>query len=270
MKLFEAVTSKKITGTVLASALVIASFGTMTAFAAKGSDAIPKNTVMTAPALTDTSVTSSDKAQGTIEYGKTTYSRTDGSQNVTMEHWYNPQTKDFRSDVRDYSADHQLLSYKSTYFLNGNNVMVVIQRDPNGDPVSGKMLKRSDDPKPFEPSDKKNLGFSGVKNNYKASYWTSVGTEQTPGGKTLNKLMRDSYQSYIDDNTLANMQYIVYVDQKSGFPVKEELYEDSTGTFKLFSSDTEEYQYVSDDGSIFNTSGVTLTPVKTSAEVAAK
>lgn len=269
MKLLEAIKSKKIAGTVLASALIIGCFGSITAFAAKGSDAILKNKVMTASAPTDTSVASSDKTQGTIQYGKTTYSRTDGSQNFTMEHWYNPQTKDYRTDVKDYSADHQLLGYKSTYFLNGRNVMVVIKRDQNGDPVSGKMLKRADDPKPFEPLDKKNLDFSGVKENYKASYWTSIGTEQTPGGKTLNKIM-ESYKSNIGDNTQANMHYIVYLDQESGFPVKEELYEDSTGTFKLFSTDTEEYDYVSDDGSIFNTSGVALIPVKTSADAYAK
>ncbi|WP_274649568.1 hypothetical protein [Paenibacillus humicola] len=269
MKLLEAVKSKKIAGTFLASALVIGSLGTISAFAANGSDAIPKNTVMTASAPTDASAAASDKAEGTIEYGKAVYSRTDGSQNFTLEHWYNPQTKDYRTDVIDYSADHRFLGYRSTYYLNGRSEMVVIQRDQNGNPVSGKMLKRTDDPKPFEPLDQKNLDFSAVKENYEASYWTSVGTEQTPDGKTVNKIM-DSYQSYIDDNTQANMQYIVYLDPKSGFPVKEELYEDSSGTFKLFSTDTDEYQYVSDDGSIFNIGGITLTPVKSSAELIAK
>ncbi|SFD74842.1 hypothetical protein SAMN05216378_1250 [Paenibacillus catalpae] len=268
MKLLEAVKSKKITGTILASALVIGSFGTITAFAANGNDAIPKNTVITASAPTDKRITS-DIAQGSIEHSKDTYSRTDGSQNFTLEHWYNPQTKDFRTDIMDYSSDHKLLRYQSTYYLNGFNDMVVIQRDQNGNPVSGKILKRADDPSAFEKLDQKNLAFSGVKDNYKASYWTSVGTEQTSDGKTLNKVM-NSYQSNINDNTQANMQYIVYLDQESGFPVKEELYEDSTGTFKLFSSDTNEYQYVSDNGSIFNTGGVTLTPVKTSGDAFAK
>ncbi|ACT01832.1 hypothetical protein [Paenibacillus sp. JDR-2] len=268
MKLLEAVKNKKITGTILASALVIGSFGTITAFAANGSDAIPKNTVITATAPTDSSVVS-DIPQGTIEYSKDTYSRTDGSQDFTMEHWYDPQTKDFRSDLMEYSSDHQLLRYQSTYYLNGFNELVVIQRDKDGNPLSAKTLKRSDDPSAFEKLDQKNLAFSGVKDNYKASYWTSVGTEQAADGKTLNKIM-DSYQSYIDDNTQANMQYVVYLDQESGFPAKEELYEDSTGTFKLFSSDTNEYKYVANDGSIFHADGVTLTPVRTGAEAFAK
>jgi hypothetical protein len=267
MKLLKAVRNKKVAGTVLASALVVASFGTLTAFAANGSDAIPKNTVMTASAQTDAPV-ATDKTQGTIEYSKDTYSRTDGSQNFTLENWYDPQTKNFRTDVRDYSADHELLNYRSTYFLNGTD-MVVIQRDSNGDPISGKIVKRADDSRTFDILDKKTLGFNGVKANYKASYWTSVGTEQTPDGKALNKIM-NSYQSSIDDNTQANMQNIVYLDPQTGLPAKEELYEDSTGTFKLFSSDTEEYQYVSDDGSIFNTAGVTLVSVKTEKEALAK
>ena len=268
MKLFEAFKRKKMAGTVLASALVIGSLGTITAFAANGSDAIPKNTVMTASAPTDASIAPQD-AQGTVEYGKDTYARTDGSQNFTMEHWFNPQTKDLRTDLAEYSSDHQLLRYQSTYYVNGGNDMVVIQRDQNGAPVSGKTLKRTDDSKSFDIIKQKNPGFDSEKENYKAAYWTSVGTERTSDGKTLNKLM-NSYQSYINDDTQANMQYIAYVDQASGFPVKEELYEDSTGTFKLFSTDTEEFRYVSDDGSIFATDGVTLTPVKTSADAFAK
>ncbi|NIK71876.1 hypothetical protein [Paenibacillus sp. BK720] len=268
MKLLETVKNKKITGTILASALVIGSFGTITAFAANGSDAIPKNTVITASAPAESPVVA-DITQGTIEYSKDTYSRTDGSQNFTLEHWFDPQTKDFRSDLMEYSSEHQLVRYQSTYYLNGFNELVVIQRDKDGKPLSAKTLQRSDDPTAFEKLDQKNLAFSGVKNNYKASYWTSVGTEQAADGKTLNKIM-DSYQSYIDDNTQANMQYVVYLDQESGLPAKEELYEDSTGTFKLFSSDTNEYKYVANDSSIFHEDGVTPTPVKTGDEAFAK
>ncbi|SFJ69913.1 hypothetical protein SAMN02799624_05558 [Paenibacillus sp. UNC496MF] len=267
MKLLEAVRSNRIAGTLLASALVIGSLGAITAFAASGGDAIPKNTVMTASAPADAPA-AADAAQGTIQYGKTVYSTTNGSQNFTMEHWYDPQTKDYRSDVQEYSADHRLLSYRSTYFLNGRSELVAIQRNQNGDPVGGKLLKRADDAKPFEPLDQKSLDFSAVKQTYQASYWTSVGTE-TKDGKTLNKLM-NSYQSTLDDGTQANMQYIAYLDPQSGFPVKEELYEDSTGTYKLFSIDTEEYRYVPADDSIFNTGGVTLAPVKTSDEMYAK
>ncbi|MFC4810497.1 hypothetical protein [Paenibacillus sp. GCM10023250] len=268
MKLLEAVQNKKIAGTLLASALVIGSLGTITAFAASGSDAIPKNTVMTAAAPAGAPA-AADVAQGTIQYGKTVYATTDGSQNFTMEHWYDPQTKDYRTDVQEFSADHRLLSYRSTYFLNGRSELVVIQRNQNGDPVSGKRLQRADDPKPFEPLDRKSLDFSAVKQTYQASYWTSAGTEHTSDGKTLNKFT-NSYRSTLDDGTQANMQYIAYLDPQSGFPVKEELYEDSTGTYKLFSTDTDEYRYVSDDGSVFATGGVTLAPVKSSAEVFAK
>ena len=43
-----------------------------------------------------------------------------------------------------------------------------------------------------------------------------------------------------------------------------QVYEDSTGQFRLFSEDTLEYQYVNDDGTIFNTDGITLTPIQAS------
>jgi hypothetical protein len=103
------------------------------------------------------------------------------------------------------------------------------------------------------------------------SNWTSVGTEQTTDGKTLNKLSAEIYQSYINDTTQANMKLIEFIDQATGLPVKEELYEDSTGQYKLFSSDTSEYKYIKDDGTIFKTDiGVTLTPYQAPSSATGK
>ena len=65
------------------------------------------------------------------------------------------------------------------------------------------------------------------------------------------------------------MQYIAYLDQRSGFPVKEELYEDSTGTFKLFSTDTEELPIRLGRRIHLQYRRVTLTPVN-SADAFAK
>lgn len=259
--------SKKIPGTILASALVIGSLGTISAFAASFGDAVPKNAVVTAPGIADVS-DPVGAAQGTVQYSKNEYARTDGSQKVTMEYWYNPETKDYRMDAREYSADHKLLSYRSTYRLDGGAELVYIQRDANDHPISGKIVKKTDDPEGFARIKFPATEFEARKEYYRDGSWTSIGTEQTADGKTLNKMMQ-SYQSYIDDDTQANMQLIVFLDPDTGLPVKDELYEDSTGAPKLFSSSSSEFKEVADTGSVFGTDGLALTQVQTVAEAAA-
>jgi hypothetical protein len=254
---------KKIAGLLLASVLVIGSMGTATALAAKSFDSVPKDTVMSVP----NSVTPSSTieiTQGTIQYSKDTYSRTDGSQNLIFECWYNPETKESRQDVKEYASGNQLIKYQSTYLANSENDLITIQRDKDGNPVSGTILKITDQPKFSEQKKVMNYDFNTVKSFYTGSDWTVIGTEKTQDGKTLNKMMADSYQSYINDTTQSNMQRIDFIDQDTGLPVKEEVYEDSTGQFRLFSEDTLEYQYVNDDGTIFNTDGITLTPIQAS------
>ncbi|MGG6314460.1 hypothetical protein [Paenibacillus macerans] len=267
MKLKTLGSSKKIAGTILASALVLGSLGTISAFTASFGDAVPKNAVMTAPGIADVSNTIGT-AQGMVEYSKNEYARTDGSQNVTMEYWYNPETKDYRMDSREYSADHKLLSYRSTYRLEGGAELVYIQRDANGNPLRGKIVKKTDDPEGFARIKFPATEFEARKEYYRDGSWTSIGTEQTADGKTLNKIMQ-SYQSYIDDDTQVNAQLIAFLDPETGLPVKDELYEDSTGTPKLFSSSASAFAEIADTGSVFGTDGLTLTQVQTVAAAAA-
>ncbi|SHH84694.1 hypothetical protein SAMN02745823_01167 [Sporobacter termitidis DSM 10068] len=257
MKENTAKNGKKIAGLALTAVLVVGSLGTAAALAANGSDAVPKDTVMSASASISPSDTAA-VAQGTIQYSKDVYARADGSQDFTMESWYNPETKDLRSDLHEYSPDHQLIRYQSTYYVNSGNDLIIIQRDANGNPTSGTIMKRADQPTIFTKYEKTNHGYNGVKDYLTGGRWTSIGTEQTADGKTLNKLM-SSYQSYISDTTQANMQLIEFVDQDTGLPVKEELYEDSTGQYKLFSTDISEYKYVTDDGMLFKPGNITLT-----------
>jgi|GEM_PF-2647971 hypothetical protein len=256
---------KKLAGVVLATALVVGGFGSVAAYAANGNDAVPKDTLISVPEATTQQDTAADK-QGEVQYSKDTYSRADGSQNFTMERWYNPKTKDMRSDLKEYTADHKLIRYQSTYYVIGGSDLTTIQRDQDGKPVSGTILTRTDQSVIFQKYDTMSFDFNSTKEWFRGGNWSSVGTETTADGKTLNKVM-ESYQSYIDDNTQANMQLIEFLDKSTGFPVKEELYEDSTGQYKLFSSDIMEYKYVSDDGSLFKTDGVTLTPATVKSNV---
>lgn len=250
---------KKIAGIALSAVITVGSLGTIATFAANASDVVPKDTVISAPVTSSHS--ESTAIQGTIQYSTDAYSRADGSQNFTFTRWYNPETKDMRSDLKEYNSAHQVTRYQSTYYLNGSE-LIIIQRDVNsGNPLSGTISNRADQPEIFQKYDS-NRGFDSVKASFTNSRWTSVGTEHTSDGKTLNKISAEIYQSYINDTTQANMQLIEFLDQSTGLPVKEELYEDSTGQFKLFSSDTNEYKYVTDDGTIFKPDSITLTAAK--------
>ena len=261
-------TGRKFAGLVLSAALVVGILSTAAALAANSSDVVQKDTVMTAPA----SLSPSDTAavtEGMIQYSKDVYSRTDGSQNFSFEHWYDPASKDMRSDLKEYDNDHQLTRYQSTYFINNGNDLVIIQRDADGNPLSGTIMKRSDQSTIFENYAATDFSFEAAKDFYTGSRWTSIGTEQTSDGKTLNKIM-SCYQSYISDTTQANMQLIEYIDPDTGLSVKEELYEDSTGQFELFSTDTNEYRYVTDDGTIFKPDNVKLKLVQGPEETIGK
>jgi hypothetical protein len=259
---------KKVAGLILASALVIGSLGTAAALAVSGTDAVPKDTVMTAPAAPSPSE-AAVAPQGTIEYSTDAYSRADGSQDFTIERWFDPATKDMRSDLKEFNSDHQVTRYQSTYYLGGNEI-IIIQRDlNNGNALSGTIMTREDQPTLFL----KIGGFGGfdqVKSSFTDTRWTSIGTEQTSDGKTLTKMAAEIYQSYISDTTQANMQLIMFIDQETGLPVKEELYEDSTGSYKLFSTDTNEYKYVADDGTIFKVPDIDLTPFQGPSETLGK
>lgn len=250
---------KKIAGMALTSALVVASLGSIAAYAADSNDVVSKNVLITAPAVA-ASTPVVDQEQGTIQYSKMSYTRADGSQTLDLEYWYNPVTKQLRTDSKEYTPDHQIQKYQSTYQTKGQDDLVTIQRNPDGQAVSGTILNLPDNDVAREKNDPERVDFKNVKALYAGSSWTYVGDEQSPDGQTLSKYSQ-SYRSYINDTTEANMQLFGYIDKATGMPVKDELFEDSTGQVKLFSSDTNEYKYVKDDGTLFNTNGITLTPV---------
>lgn len=257
-------TAKKFAGIVVSTALIVGTLGTAAAFAANAGDAVPKDTVQSVSSA-PSPAESATATQGTIQHSTAAYSRADGSQDFSIERWYDPATKDLRSDLKEYNSDHQVTRYQSTYYL-GDKELIIIQRDVgNGNAVSGTIMTRDDQSEDISALFDSYGAFGGydaIKALYTTSRWTSIGTEQSADGKTLNKMSAEIYKSYINDTTQANMQVIEYLDNNTGLPVKEELYEDSSGQHKLFSSDTYEYHYVADDGTLFKPDNITLTTIK--------
>lgn len=258
----------KMAGIAMAAALVIGGLGMTAVYASTLNDVVAKGSVVTVPntqTMSDTKVIT----QGTIQYSKGVYARADGSQKVTYERWYNPETKENRSDIHEYSSDGQLIKFQSTYLTNDGNDMVIIQRDNNGEPLSGTIMKKADQPTVFEKLEMNLDNFASDKEYLNSDAWTSIGIETTSEGKTLNKILK-SYQSYINDTTQADMQLIEFIDPDTGLSAKSELYENSTGENKLFSSETDDYGYVTDDGNLFKTDIVTLTPAQGPTETLGK
>ncbi|RED55090.1 hypothetical protein [Cohnella lupini] len=209
---------KKISGMVVASAIVIGSLGSIAAYAANSNDAVPKNVLLTAPE-TSTSPSATavvEQAPGNIEHVFSTYVEVDGSKFYENESWYNTKTKKLRADHREYTADHKLLLQNSTY--------------ENG-------------------SDSSPWTFKARKANLERAEWIHVGTATSEDGKELEKLSLN-----LDTESI-----LMYVDKETGLPVKDELFKVSNGQAKLFSNSTVTYDYLNDDGKIFNTDGVTLT-----------
>jgi hypothetical protein len=254
---------KKVAGIILSAVLVVGSLGTAAALAANATDAVPKNTVISALAAPSPSEAVA-VTQGTILYSKDAYVCPSENLNSTIEHWYDSATKTLRSDIKEYSADLKLTRWQSSYYLNGATELIIIQRDQNGNPVSGTNTKNG---KMLEIMQQK-IGYSGfdsVKQVYTRDYWTNIGSVQTADGKTLLKLS-DSWQKWTGDGnptteTTYNVQEIMFIDQETGLPVKSELYEDSTGQLKLFSTDAYAYQIVADDGTLFKLPNIALTPI---------
>ncbi|MCM3629331.1 hypothetical protein M3194_18455 [Paenibacillus glycanilyticus] len=208
---------KKISGMVVASAIVIGSLGSLAAYAANSSDAVPKNVLLTAPKTTDSAAANTEQTQGNIEHVFNTYETADGSKFFENEHWYNPTTKQFRSEHREYTADHKLLK-KSSIF------------------------ETVKDPSP-------QFTFEAFKSHMQGPGYIHLGTVTSEDGKELEKLTMN--------DKVTNQTYISYVDKETGLPVKNETYEYSNGKETLIDISTNVYDYIKDDGTIFKKDGAT-------------
>lgn len=246
---------------------VTSSFGAVV-FAANGMDTVPKNILISeiaspnAPQESNSAQAVID-SQGTIEYRKTTHTITENDKfsdgnSFIEETWLDPKTFENREDCKIISGENSFTDFHSTYLKDNGSEIITIQRDQNGNAVSGtstKMPKMIAD-KNFTQVTKYN-SFANSKGVAALPIWKDEGIEKTSDGKELKKLSQ-TYMSSNPDNVQVKTNIICYIDMATGFPVKEELYQSVNGTMKLIWYDTDEYKYVNDDGKLFDTSGVEL------------
>ncbi len=252
-------------GIIVTAAVVAGSIGV---FAANSMDAVQKDVLMSETGthsnvqLINTAQTLID-SQGTIEYTKTSHfitadNKFDFEENFIDERWLDPKTLENRADCKIISGDKNIKDFHSTYLKNNGTDAVTIQRDIQGNAVSGSITKMSQvaAEKNFATFTKFNA-FSKVKEIGSLPEWKDEGIEKTSDGKELKKLSQ-TYMNSNPENVQVNTRLILYVDTATGFPAKEELYQDVNGTMKMMWYETYEYKYVDNDGKLFDTSEVKL------------
>lgn len=263
---FKILSKGRIAAGIVTAAVVAGSVGVM-AFAANRADMVHKNVLM-AEANTQNDASSSNLAQalinsqGTIEYTKTTHTITEDDKfsdekNFIAETWLDPVTYENRQDCKVISADNKVEDFHSTYLKNDCNDAVTIQRDLQGNAVSGTITKMPELSVEKNGFAIKQRAFASVKERSSLPEWKDEGAEKTADGKELKKLSQ-TYMNSNPDNVQVKTRLVYYVDTATGFPVREELYQDVNGSMKLIWYDVYEYKYVDDDGGVFDTSGVEL------------
>jgi len=247
--------------------VVSSSFGAIV-FAANGMDTVQKNVLMTETAPQNTQLESNRApsavdSQGTIEYSKTTHVITENDKfsdekSFIIETWLDPKTFENREDCKIVTGENGFTDFHSTYVKNNGYEIITIQRDQSGNAISGtsiEMPKTTAD-RNFAQATKYN-SFAYAKDIAALPAWKDEGTEKASDGKELKKLSQ-TYMSSNPDNVQVKTNLICYIDTATGFPVREELYQDVNGTMKLLWYDTYEYKYTNNDGKLFDTSGVEL------------
>lgn len=254
----------KLMGVLLLSTVVISSCSI--AFAASGADAVQKNVLVSDSTAGNADENKADFAKmidnnsGTIEYVKTTHTNMqndDGDKNYVIESWYNLKTNESRNDEKDISGN-SFTNYKSMYIKDNNEDFINIQRDQNGKALSGTIEYASKQPNKIKVAS--HMSFAELKDFYSTSDWKDEGTEKAADGSELKKVSQ-SYKSANAQNEQVNTKNLIYLDEVTGLPVKEEVYQDSNGSMNMLWSENYEYNYVNDDGNIFDTSGVNLQEV---------
>ncbi len=255
----------RIAAGIIATAVVAA--GSIGVFAANSMDVVQKDVLMSETG-THNNVQLSNTAQvlidsrGNIEYVRTVHTITENdksssSKSYTAESWLNPVTFENREDCKIVSGENNVEDFHSTYLKNNGIDAVTIQRDLQGNVVSGTITKMSEVIAEKNGAVTRQRSFKNIKERGLLPEWKDEGVEKNSEGKELKKLSQ-TYLSANEDNVQVNTRLILYVDTATEFPVKEELYQDVNGTMQLLWYDSYEYKYVNDDGKLFDTSGVRL------------
>ena len=189
-------------------------------------------------------VSEDKEREAKLEYTKTSFVFQDSGETIVTETWMDPVTLENRTNYIVTSASGKIEKNFTYYTNDGAKHHINIFRDENGKAVDGQEFYYSQEKADTNAEDLKKFDvFAGRKVMYEdAAFWTDKGTVISDG-KTLKKILCGNEQ---EGNTTC-----VYIDEVTGFPVKEESYEKG----KLISTMTYEFKYADRDEKLFDASG---------------
>lgn len=234
---------KKILITTAAIAVIATSFTTY----AVSNSSTP--VILNQPSQIETVVEEKDPAAGDkenvgiIEYTKTSFEFKESGETIVTEFWLDPVTLEGKTHEIVTSVDNSIEKNFTAYTKDGAKNYINILRDQNGKAVGGRKFCYSDERAQENAENLKKYDvFSGRQAMYQdMTFWKDKGTITTEG-KTLKKLL-------CGDEKNGNIT-IVYVDESTGFPVKEEAFVNG----KPFSTMNYEFKYVDKDDKLFDAS----------------
>lgn len=201
-----------------------------------------------------------------IEYTKETSIREDGSEGMIFETWNDPKTFNTRLDnIRKINGKVDF--YTSNYTKDLGKNIVMINRDENGNAISGETEAVNQAGADYNTSLFSKNTFAAVKEKYSSSEWTTDGTAVDKDSTTLKKISK-TYTVSKTKPTGTNltkgaqnqiqMKEIAYLDEATGLPTKVELYEVNNDQLNLIDTRVYEFKYIDAAGNIYDTSGITL------------
>ena len=203
---------------------------------------LPNQPSQNITAVADKGVSADDTVNvGSIEYTRTSFVFTGTGETIVTESWLDPETLEGKTNEVETSAGNKVEKNYTVYRKDGAKHYINIQRDQNGKAVSAIDFSYSDGRAKENSEDLKRYDiFAGRKAMYKdMTFWKDKGTVASEG-KSLRMLLCGDEKN---GNTT-----IVYIDESTGFPVKEEAFVDG----KPFSTMTYEFKYVESDDKLFD------------------
>ncbi|WP_088188570.1 hypothetical protein [Desulfosporosinus sp. FKA] len=198
------------------------------------------------------SATTSNQQEGNIEYAKKTLYNPDGSIAAIDETWANPANHNEKVSYHDLAKK----IVAGAYVLENGNDYIKFSEDAQGK-LTGYEMK----------SQNHNLtnSLTATKQDYINEYqqgtrragWKDEGLVQTAAGKSLHKLAREDKSTMPGEEGTVYSEN-VYLDPSSGLPVKGDISITKNGTTKLLYNYGYQFKNVSDNGTIFNTQGITI------------
>ncbi|MEA4933013.1 MAG: hypothetical protein VB071_05415 [Lawsonibacter sp.] len=233
---------------ILISIMIIATLAatSISAFAATDKTAAHAQTANTAAA--------SSAVQEDVYSGKKTLYNPDGSIASVIETWDDSKTHDKRVDfLEPIKGTDTLQRTGGAYVLENGAKYIKVTADAQGK-LTGSVFNGS----PSQFSNMMVCEKQAYVNEYKEGTrragWKDKGTVKAADGTKLKKLSRTDNSTTPGEKTIEN----VYLDKNSGLPVKGDISMKKNGVTSLVYTYVYTFDNVSNDGSLFDTSGITL------------